>query len=201
MKAALKPLYRALFVAACALAAGCATDDQLRGAITEVNQTFRVEYESILAERGSRVYRVPRERAFAALRSSLSRVGMRLGDQAPDIGYLNVYADSPLPLAPQEWREAATQDRPKLRAIAMRYVGPLGYLIDFEPQGLETVINGATVGTAEGTEVSLTVRLRETAPPRSGIPRREYLPPTAVRMGLDKIWAELDRELPGLRVR
>jgi hypothetical protein len=192
---------RAFLAAACALAAGCASDEQLRGAINEVNQTFRVEYEGVLAERGSRIYRVPRERAFAALRSALSRVGMRLGDQAPDIGYLNVYADAPLPLADEEWREAAKQDRPKLRSIAMRHVGPLGYLIDFEPQGLQTIINGATVSTAEGTDISLTVRMRETAPPRSGIPRREYLPPTAVRMGLDKIWAELDRELPGLRVR
>jgi hypothetical protein len=43
------------------------------------------------------------------------------------------------------------------------------------------------------------MRMRETAPPPSGMPRREYPPPSAVRMGLDKIWREVDRELPARR--
>jgi hypothetical protein len=30
--------------------------------------------------------------------------------------------------------------------------------------------------------------------PRPGVPRREYPPPTGVRMALDKIWAEYERE-------
>ena len=47
----------------------------------------------------------------------------------------------------------------------------------------------------EGAELSLTMRMREVAPPKSGMPRREYAPPTAVRMGLDKIWSEFEREL------
>jgi hypothetical protein len=77
----------------------------------------------------------------------------------------------------------------------MRHVGPTGYFIKFEPEGLETVINATALEVPEGTEISFTVRLREVAPPKSGYPRREYLPPTAVRMGLDKIWDALNREL------
>jgi hypothetical protein len=46
-----------------------------------------------------------------------------------------------------------------------------------------------------GSEISLTMRMRETAPPASGMPRREYPPPAAGRRGLDKIWQEIDREL------
>jgi hypothetical protein len=41
--------------------------------------------------------------------------------------------------------------------------------------------------------------MREVAPPKSGMPRREYLPPSAVRMGLDKIWTEFERELRSAR--
>jgi hypothetical protein len=39
------------------------------------------------------------------------------------------------------------------------------------------------------------MRMREVAAPKSGLPRREYPPPTALRAGLDKIWAALEREL------
>jgi hypothetical protein len=36
--------------------------------------------------------------------------------------------------------------------------------------------------------------MREVAPPKSGLPRREYPPPTALQAGIDKIWSALERE-------
>jgi hypothetical protein len=38
-----------------------------------------------------------------------------------------------------------------------------------------------------------TTRMREIVE-RPGVPRREYPPPTGVRMALDKIWTEYERE-------
>jgi hypothetical protein len=177
------------------LAAGCATDDQKRDAIIDVNREFQAVYEQILVEKGSRTYRVTPKAALTATAVVMQRLGMRVGDQAPELGYLNVFAAAPAPLTLREWRQAAGADLPKLREIAMQHVGPLGYFVKFEPEGLETVINATALEVSAGTEISFTVRLREVAPPKSGYPRREYLPPTAVRMGLDKIWAELNREL------
>jgi len=37
--------------------------------------------------------------------------------------------------------------------------------------------------------------MREVAPPKSGLPRRDYPPPTALKVGLDKLWSAVDREL------
>jgi hypothetical protein len=188
--------HRALvWMALAVCVAGCATDSQVRSAITEVNESFRIEYERILTEKGSRTYAVKQSQAFAALRSALSRLGMRIIDQAPEIGYLNVYAPAPNPLNAEEWSVAAQADLPKMREIAARHVGVLGRFLRFEPEGLDIVINAVAIGVGAGSEVSLTMRMRETAPPASGMPRREYAPPTAVRLGLDKIWSELDREL------
>ena len=48
------------------------------------------------------------------------------------------------------------------------------------------------IGQGAGSEVALTVRLRETAPPRSGWPRREYVAPNILRAGLAKIWVAWD---------
>jgi len=39
------------------------------------------------------------------------------------------------------------------------------------------------------------VRLRETAPPKSGWPRREYVAPQLLRVGLEKIFSTFEREL------
>ncbi len=186
---------RTFGIGALLVLAGCATDDQKRNAINDVNAEFRVEYERVLAERGMRIYRVGADEAFQALRSALLRVGMRVGDQSPTMGYLNVFGPAPSPLTAAEWRAAAEQDQPRLRQIVSQHIGLLSHFVTFEPEGLEVIINATTLEVKNGVEVSLTARMREIAPPKSGMPRREYLPPTAVRMGLDKIWAEFEREL------
>lgn len=188
-------------LAAAAALAGCAAipDDQKRNAINEVNAEFRSQYERILAEQGTRFYRVSPEEAFDTLRVTLTRMGMRIGDQSPSIGYLNVFAPAPTPLDQDEWLKAEAQDLPKLREIAVKHVGLRGNLIRFEPEGLEIVINGTTLPARSGTEISLTVRLREVKPPQSGMPRRDYAPPSAVRMGLDKIWRNFEQELRTVR--
>src|SRR2546423_1537010 len=79
-----------------------------------VNEEFRIEFERVLAEQGTRIYRANVDEAFVAMRSALARLGMQLGDQAPRLGYLNVFAAAPKPLSADEWRAAAGKDLPKL---------------------------------------------------------------------------------------
>ena len=182
------------FATVALLAAGCASQEQVRDAITDVNAAFRAEYEAVLAEKGARVFKVARTEAYDAVRVSLARLGMTVEAQDPGLGFVNVYAPAPRPLDLEEWRRAADADLPRMREIIRPHVGLLSQFIRFEPEGLEVVISGTVVAVPAGTEISFTARMREIAPPKSGIPRREYLPPTAVRHGLDKIWAELERE-------
>jgi hypothetical protein len=193
-------LRRAVLCAAlAALAAGCVSDDQVRRAISEVNREWQRDYEGILADRGIRTYKVARMDAFVALHAGLSRLGMRIVDQDPDLGTLNVEAAAPRPLDAAEWRRAADADLPRLRDIARKHIGLAAQFISFEPEGLDIVINATVIEVPGGTEVSLTTRMREVAPPRSGMPRREYPPPTGVRMALDKIWGQFEAELRAAR--
>ena len=192
---------RRRFLAACCAAiggmiSGCATMDPraIADAINAINANFRADYEAYLKENGTRVFKMTRAEAYDAMRVSLARIGMIVESQDPVLGYVNVYASAPLPLSAAEWREAADADRPRARKIIEPFVGFWSILFDFEPEGLEVVIGGTVVEVPSGTAVSYTARLREIAPPKSGVPRREYLPPTAVRMGLDKLWRELQRE-------
>jgi hypothetical protein len=190
---------KALAVAA-VLLAGCVSDTQKRDAINDVNNAFREEYERILAEKGTRTYRTTPREALDALRAALGRLGLRVADQSPEIGYLNVVGAAPSPLNAEEWALVNQRDLPKLREIASRHVGVMGNFVRFEPEGLEVLINATTIEMRNGTEVTLTSRMREVAPPQTGMPRREYLPPSAVRMGLDKIWGEFERELKAPRI-
>ena len=193
-------LLRSLAFATLAAAAGCATDDNIRNAINDVNKEFRRQYEQILRDNGSRVYAVKRAEAFVALRVAMAKLNMHVGDSTPELGYLNVFAAAPAPLDAQEWSVAQKKDLPKMRELAWGHVGVLSWFLTFEPSGLEIVINATALERLDGTEVSLTMRMRETAPPKSGFPRREYPPPAAVRAGLDKIWKELETLLPGKRI-
>ena len=176
------------------LAAGCASKEQVRDATHDVNAAFRAEYETILATNGTRVFNVSRAEAYDAVRVAMARLGMIVEAQDPVLGFVNVYAAAPRPLNLEEWRQAADADLPKLREVARPHVGLAAGFIRFEPEGLQIVINATVLEGAAGSEISLTMRMREVAPPPSGFPRREYAPPTAVRIGLDKIWAELERE-------
>ena len=191
-----------LCAALAGLAAGCASQQEIGSAIDDVNREFRAEYEAILAKQGTRSYKTGREAAFDAAQSALKRLGMTVEAEDRGLGYVNVVAPAPRPLDLNEWRRAAETDLPRMREIARKHVGLLSDFIRFEPEGLLIVINAAVVEAAAGSEISLTMRMREVAPPKSGIPRREYAPPEGVKIGLDKIWTAIDQELgvvPGKR--
>lgn len=186
----------ALLVMAGALtSSGCASDQEKIAAINAVNRGFKADYEKLLAEKGSRVYEVDRAEAFIAMRVALAELGMRTEQQDTALGHLAVAANAPLPLTDDEWRIASQADLPMLRAIISPHVGVAANFVQFEPQGLEVVINAAVLDVPKGTEVSLTVRLREIAPPRSGWPRREYVSPHVLLIGLEKIYATFEKEL------
>ena len=189
-----KPWLAAWCVALAMLIEGCASQGQIVAAIKEVNEVFKVEYEAILAKDGTRVYKVARAEAYDAVRVSMARLGMTVEAQDPVLGYVNVFAAAPLPLNAGEWREAAAADRPRLQEICRHHAVLECFFIDFEPAGLESVITGTVFESRGGTAISFTARMREIAPPPSGYPRREYLPPTAVRMALAKMWREIERE-------
>ena len=182
--------------ALCLLLQGCApAPERVRPAIEEVNQKFKTQYERILAEKGTRLFSVKPADAFLGTRNAIFHLGMRLESQDPDLGYLSFAAPAPTPLNLKEWEKVAQADLPLMQSIAARHIGLPAYLITFEPDGLEIVINATVLPAAGGSEISLTARMRQVKPPPSGMPRREYAPPTGVHIALDKLWNRIEGEL------
>jgi len=186
---------RGIACAALLALSGCATDANIRNAIEEVNREFKAQYEEILTTQGTREFRAPAKDTVAAVERALVKLGMRLETRDADLGYLGFAAPAPAPLTQDEWKEVARTDLPMMQRLAARHIGLPAYFISFEPEGLEIVINATVAAEGRSSEVSLTMRMRQVKPPPSGMPRREYAPPTGVRMGLDKIWAAIEREL------
>lgn len=180
------------------LAAGCAVvpgTDERRAAVDSINKAFRADYEAILAENGTRAFRVTRAEAYDAVRVSMARLGMTVEAQDPVLGFVNVFAPAPRPLDNEEWEKAAAADLLRTREIIGPHVGIFRHFFNFNPSGLETVISATIIEAPVGAEISFTARMREITPPESrDFPRREYLPPTAVRTALDKMWREVERE-------
>ena len=180
------------------LAAGCAVvpgTEERRAAVDSINKAFRADYEAILAENGTRAFRVTRAEAYDAVRVSMARLGMTVEAQDPVLGFVNVFAPAPRPLDNEEWEKAAAADLLRTREIIGPHVGIFRHFFNFNPNGLETVISATIIEAPVGAEISFTARMREIAPPESrDFPRREYLPPTAVRTALDKMWREVERE-------
>lgn len=181
------------------IVAGCASQEQIGHAIAEVNNAFQADYEALLADRGVRAYKVRQQEAVTALHAALVRLGMTITDIDSDLGTLSAVAPAPQPLTPSEWEQAAAADLPRMRALIRKHVGAMAQLVRFEPEGLQIVIHATVAPWQDGAEVALTTRMRELAPPRSGLPRREYPPPSAVSMALGKIWSGFESELRAAR--
>jgi hypothetical protein len=183
------------WLAATILLAGCVSQDTKRDAINDINRAFKEEYEANLARNGAHFANVDTGTTFDATAAVLVGLGMEIRQQSRGLGFINADAPAPLPLTRTEWDRAGNADLPRARELLRRHVGLLAEFFNFEPDGLDTVITATIIEARGGSEVSLTMRLREVAPPKSGLPRREYPPPSALQYGLEKIWSALEREL------
>jgi hypothetical protein len=187
--------YRWLGLAAVLILAACVSQETKRDAINDINAAFKADYEAGLARDGTRTFRLPPRPVFDAVNAALTRLGLVIETRSPELGFMAAEAPAPLPLDRSEWDQAAAADLPRARAILARHIGPLAELFNFEPEGLDTVITATVIETAGGSKVSFTMRMREIAPPKQDLPRREYPPPTAAKIGLEKIWKTVEYEI------
>ena len=184
------------------LLGGCVSDAEKINAIKAVNDDFRQEYEPIIRAQGTRLFNASQPQAFVAMEACLRKLGMIVEAQDSSVGYIRAAAPAPAPLTDEEWQRAGETDLPRMRRIVKEHVGPMGGFIKFEPQGLDIVLNVTTLATSSRqVEVSVTMRMRETAPPKTGYPRREYPPPSAVRMGIAKFWSQFEIELSRIQAQ
>ena len=184
-------------LAAALLTAACkdvdVTDPRVAMAISEINATFRKGYQEALVEVGMRHFAIEPAVATAAMRRTVEQLGMTVLNSEGDY-YLHVTALAPRPLDAKDWLEVRRIDEPSFKDIATRHLGIKGRLAKLEPDGLNVVGVVTLIPTRDGVDISITMRTEEIKPqpPESILPRREYPPPTAVRIGYEKIWKKFE---------
>ena len=194
-----RPLTAVLTTLLVAMLAGCLEPDegdpQVRDAIREVNDVFAASYQKMLEQNGVRNFPVDQAAAISAMERVLRSVGFVVRRREGDY-YLHVSAPAPLPLNTAEWDLVRSLDEPAMREIAVRYLGLKGNLARLQPQGLEVHGYLTLLPAAQGTDISLTMRMLETRPadPNSVLPRRDYPPPHAAQIGYEKIWQRFGAE-------
>jgi hypothetical protein len=186
-------------IAALVLLAGCVTEDTKRDAINAINVEFQASYEASLAKDGTRIVNATPGAAFDAVYAAFVKLGLVVTQQSRALGVITAEAPAPRPLDRSEWDRAAATDLPQTRELLRRYIGALAELFHFEPEGLDTVMTATIIGRPAGVEISFTMRMREVAPPKQNLPRRDYPPPTAIKVGLGKLWTAVDAELAAAR--
>ena len=184
-----------LGVALLALITGCLTQESKVDAINAVNAAFKAEYETELARNGTHFVNANPNDAFDAVYASFVKLGLVVTQQSRGLGLITAQAPAPTPLSPEEWESASANDLPKTKALLRQYVGSMAEFFHFEPKGLDIVMTATILGTRGGAEISFTMRMHEVTPIQQGLPRRDYPPPTALKVGLEKTWAMVDKEL------
>lgn len=176
-----------------ALLAGCKevdhTDPNISAAIGAINAEFRSGYQQVLAQAGTRHFDVEPALAQKHMRQALEKLGFAVINSEGTY-YLSVTAPAPTPLDKVEWEEVCRVHEPMMREIAVKHIGIKGHLVQLEPDGLNILGTITFLPAARGVDITITMRMVETKPrPADSIlPRREYPPPTAVRIGYEKIW-------------
>ena len=184
-----------MLVGGCAEMAERPSEAKFQECFGQLNVKFEKAYEGILAERGTRSFPVTPAVAYDSLNAALMRLGMIAEMRDRYTGTLTVAAPAPKPLTDAEWQEVVQTDTPLMASVLCPCLGAYCMKLKFEPQDYVIVINATVLpGPKGGSQVSLTTRMREIVP-RPGVPRRDYPPPTGVRMALNKIWSAFDRAL------
>jgi hypothetical protein len=196
-------------LAAALFASGCkdvdVTDPRVAAAITEINAMFQRGYQEALVEVGTRHFAVEPAVAAATMRQVLEQLGMSVSNSEGNY-YLHMVAPAPRPLDDRDWAEVRRIDEPEFKNIANKHLGIKGRFATLEPDGLNVVGIVTIIESRGGVDISITMRTEEIKPrpPESILPRREYPPPSAVRLGYEKIWKKFEEQtvpLSGMALR
>ena len=169
------------------------TDPKVADTMVELNQYWHKGYIETLDKIGTRHYQLDRARAFDGMIKVMKSLGFSVTTSEGDY-YLSVSIPAERMFNNQEWSQIRSNEEPQMRKIAARHLGVKGNFASLEPEGL--LIDGkiTLLDRDDGTDISLTFRLNaiKPPPPESILPRREYPPPYAARVGYEKIWRRFE---------
>jgi Caspase domain len=172
----------------------CVSNKQYNRAILQLESAWKEANDRILESEGRRFFKATKRQGFVAMQLAVRRLGMVIEQQSYETGFLLVTAPAPVPLTMSDWAVVQKSDTQEMRSIIAEEVGIASWFVTLDPSAKDVLANVFITEKEEGVEISIGMRLRnkKVEADRS---RRMQPPPSAVRMGLRKLWSALEQEL------
>jgi hypothetical protein len=178
-------LARAVCVLFSIFLGGCV--ETINAGLRDLDAKWERENARILQQSGTRYYKVSRDNAHRALLIALSNLGMIIEQQDSKMGFINAKANAPSPLSISEWTEVRRLEEPRAQAES-----GMGKLIIITPDNREIIINSFVL--ERSSDVQVTIRFRVSIKnPVHGLYHGSQPPPSAVRIGIRKVFDEFER--------
>jgi hypothetical protein len=174
--------------------AACVSSKQYNQAILQLESAWKETNKRTLESEGRKLFKATKQQGFTAAQLSVRRLGMVVEQQNYETGFLLVTAPAPVPLTMSDWEEVQKSDTKKMRSIIAEQVGYVSWFVTLDPSAKDVLANIFITEQGENIEVSIGLRLRNKKAEASRVRRMEP-PPTAVRMGLRKLWSVFEQEL------
>jgi hypothetical protein len=172
----------------------CVTSKQYNQAILQLESKWKETNNLTLESEGRRLFKATKHQGIMAMQSSTVRLGMVIEQQNYETGFLFVTAPAPVPLTMSDWAIVQESDTREMRSIISEEVGIASWFVTLDPSAKDVLANVFITEKGDDVEVSIGLRLqnRKAGSKRA---RRMEPPPTAVRMGLQKLWTVFEEEL------
>ena len=172
----------------------CVSNKHYNRAILQLESAWKEANDRILESEGRRFFKTTKHQGFVAMQSAVRRLGMVVEQQNYETGFMLVTSPAPVPLTMSDWTVVQKSDTQEMRSIIAEEVGIASWFVTLDPSAKDVLANIFITEKGEDVEISIGLRLRnrKVEADRS---RRMQPPPSAVRMGLRKLWSVLEQEL------
>jgi len=171
----------------------CISNKQYNRAILQLESAWKEANDRVLESEGRRFFKATKYQGFMAVQLAVRRLGMVVEQQSYETGFLLVTAPAPVPLTMSDWAEVQKSDTQEMRSIISEEVGVASWFVTLDPSAKDVLANVFITEKGEGVEISIGLRLRNRKV-ETDRNRRMQPPPSAVRMGLRKLWSVLEQE-------
>ena len=172
----------------------CVSNKQYNQAILKLESAWKETNNRTLEREGRQIFKATKQQGFMAAQLSARRLGMVVEQQNYETGFLFVSAPAPAPLTMSDWEMVQESDTQEMRSIIAEKVGYASWFVTLDPSAKDVLANIFITEQGENIEVSIGLRLRNRKVEAERARRMEP-PPTAVKIGLRKLWTVFEQEL------
>jgi hypothetical protein len=181
------------------LISGCATFEEVNYVLQKVDTNWSAKNNEINNAFGSKVFDANKEDAFNALVKTVEELGFTITENDRETGYILAQAAAPIPLTEEEWQTVVDVEQPGMRSLASDTLPISSFFLSLHTDGVEIHVNGSVAKEAIGSRVKFDYTMIDNKVMEMGFTPVQTPPPTAVRVGLVKAWAEYEKQLALLK--